>query len=67
MTEQTILLIDDDETLLELLAGHVRMVGYRPLTANSGLKGLRLATESRPDLVVLDVMMPGLDGWDVCK
>lgn len=67
MNKQTVLLIDDDETLLELLADQVRTAGYSPLTANSGLKGLQLAHEEKPDLVVLDVMMPGLDGWEVCK
>jgi DNA-binding response OmpR family regulator len=67
MTRQSILLVDDDETLLELLADHLRMAGYHPLTASSGLQGLKLATDEKPDLVVLDVMMPGMDGWDVCK
>jgi two-component system KDP operon response regulator KdpE len=67
MTKQTILLVDDDETLLELLADHVRMSGYNPLQANDGLHGLQLATEEKPDLVVLDVMMPGMDGWEVCR
>ncbi len=67
MTNQTILLVDDDETLLELLADHMRMSGYNPLTANSGLQGLQLATEENPDLVVLDVMMPTMDGWEVCR
>lgn len=67
MAEQSILLIDDNETLLELLADHLRMAGYTPLTANSGLKGLQLAAEQKPNLVVLDVMMPGLDGWEVCQ
>lgn len=67
MAERTILLIDDDETLLDLLADYVRTAGYSPVTANSGLKGLQLASEQAPDLVVLDVMMPRLDGWEVCK
>ena len=67
MAERTILLIDDDETLLELLADYVRTAGYSPVTSNSGLKGLQLASEQTPDLVVLDVMMPCLDGWEVCK
>ena len=67
MTSETILLIDDDETLLELLADHLSAAGYHLLRANSGLKGLRLASETEPDLVVLDVMMPGMDGWEVCK
>lgn len=67
MTERTILLIDDDKTLLELLADHVRMAGYRALTASSGAKGLSLMEKDQPDLVVLDVMMPGMDGWEVCR
>jgi two-component system KDP operon response regulator KdpE len=67
MATQTILLVDDDETLLELLADHMRMSGYKPLKANNGLQGLQVATERDPDLVVLDVMMPGMDGWEVCR
>jgi two-component system KDP operon response regulator KdpE len=67
MTRETILLIDDDKTLLELLSGHLETAGYRPLTASDSLSGLRLAVESQPDLVVLDVMMPDTDGWEVCR
>ena len=67
MAKQTILLIDDDETLLELLGDHVHKAGYHCLTSGSGMGGLQLATEKQPDLVVLDVMMPGMDGWEVCK
>ena len=67
MSQATILLIDDDQTLLELLAGHLQTAGYRALTACDGLGGLRLAAESQPDLIVLDVMMPGMDGWKVCQ
>lgn len=67
MSGQTILLIDDDETLLELLGDHVSMAGYRCLTANQSMTGLRLATAEQPDLVVLDVMMPEMDGWTACK
>ena len=63
----TILLIDDDPTLLELLSGHLQMAGYRVLTAADGPSGLRSAAETQPDLVVLDVMMPGMDGWEVCE
>lgn len=67
MPQATILLIDDDSTLLELLAGHLQTMGYRALTAHEGPSGLRLAAESQPDLIVLDVMMPGMDGWEVCQ
>ena len=67
MTGQTILLIDDDATLLELLSGHLQTAGYRPVTASDGPRGLRLAAGACPDLVMLDVMMPGMDGWEVCE
>jgi DNA-binding response OmpR family regulator len=64
---QKILLVDDDPTLVELLSEHLRTAGYLPLTAADGASGLRLASEAHPDLVVLDVMMPGMDGWEVCE
>ena len=67
MTSEKILLIDDDETLLTLLAEHIQMVGYSPLKAKSGQIGLQLAIQDNPDLIVLDVMMPGMDGWQVCE
>jgi len=67
MNGEKILLIDDDETLLELLADHMRAAGYQPLVASSGLDGLQLAAKAAFDLVVLDVMMPTMDGWEVCQ
>jgi DNA-binding response OmpR family regulator len=67
MPPDTVLLIDDDPTLLELLAGHLQAAGYRTLAATDGARGLRLAAEAQPDLVVLDVMMPGMDGWEACE
>ena len=67
MAQVKILLIDDDVTLLELLADHLRAAGYQPVTAPDGPTGLRLAADAAPDLVVLDVMMPGMSGWEVCE
>lgn len=67
MNKWKILLVDDDQTLLELLADHLRTAGYDPITAHSGSEGLDLFYRESPDLVVLDVMMPGLDGWEVCR
>ena len=64
---QTILLIDDDATLRELLSEHLRRAGYLVLMAGDGASGLKLATASDPDLVVMDLMMPGMDGWEVCQ
>ena len=67
MSGETILLIDDDATLRELLAAQLHTVGYHTCEAADGSIGLKLAAEAAPDLIVLDVMMPGMSGWDVCE
>jgi len=67
MPEAKILLVDDDATLRELLADQLKTAGYHVLTARDGASGLRSAVEAQPDLIVLDVMMPGMSGWDVCE
>jgi DNA-binding response OmpR family regulator len=67
MSGEVILLIDDDATLRELLADQLHTAGYRTREAVDGSIGLRLAEEATPDLIVLDVMMPGMSGWEVCE
>lgn len=62
-----ILIIDDDETLLSLLSAHLDRAGYQAFTATSGLAGLQAFYEQRASLVILDVMMPKMDGWTVCE
>ncbi|MFQ5613952.1 MAG: response regulator transcription factor [Anaerolineae bacterium] len=64
---QTILLIDDDASLLNLLGKYLEKAGYRALRADNGLAGIQTLYDQRPDLVVLDVMMPRLDGWETCR
>jgi DNA-binding response OmpR family regulator len=61
-----ILLIDDDETLQQLLGEFLQEGEYVTIGAESGLEGLRLAYQEHPDLVLLDIMLPGMDGWEVC-
>lgn len=61
-----ILLIDDDPTLLRLLGEYLENDSFGVTGASSGSDGLRLAYEQRPDLILLDVMLPGMDGWEVC-
>jgi DNA-binding response OmpR family regulator len=61
-----ILLIDDDLTLLHLLSQYLRETGFYVVEAANGPMGLRLAYGEKPDLVLLDVMLPGMDGWEVC-
>ena len=60
-------MIDDDATLRELLADQLHTAGYGTREAAGGSIGLKLAAEIPPDLIVLDVMMPGMSGWEVCE
>ena len=67
MTHQRVLLIDDDATLCQLLGEHLEEAGFAVSTATDGIQGLHTASLEQPDLIVLDLMMPGMDGWDVCQ
>jgi two-component system, OmpR family, alkaline phosphatase synthesis response regulator PhoP len=62
-----ILVVDDEAPLAELVGGYLRREGYEVLTAGDGLAAVDLARAERPDLVVLDLMLPGLDGVEVCR
>jgi two-component system KDP operon response regulator KdpE len=62
-----LLIIDDDRALLRALELYLDKHGYRVATAHEGSLGLRTLYECHPDLVVLDVMMPGMDGWEILK
>ncbi|HRQ38448.1 MAG TPA: response regulator transcription factor [Chloroflexota bacterium] len=63
----TLLLIDDDEMITGPLARQFSQAGYHVLVAHNGRDGLNLALSQNPDLVLLDVMMPEMDGWEVCR
>jgi len=63
---ESILVVDDDRKLLDILREYLTFKEYKVITAVRGQDALRLFYEERPDLVVLDVMMPGMDGWEVC-
>ncbi len=60
-----ILIIDDDRIILELLQDYLNQLGYAVAVATSGPEGLKLAKKLRPDAILLDVTMPGMDGWQV--
>jgi CheY-like chemotaxis protein len=62
-----ILVADDDPVILRLLQVNFRLEGYEVETAPHGEEALKKAREFLPDLILLDVMMPGLDGWEVCR
>ncbi|MHB8835803.1 MAG: response regulator transcription factor [Candidatus Methylomirabilia bacterium] len=64
---ERILVIEDEEDILELFRYNLSREGYRVSTALSGEDGLRAAMRDRPDLVVLDLMLPGIDGIEVCR
>ncbi len=61
----TVLIVDDDATVRELISRYLTRSGYNVITASSGEEALRLARDTRPDAITLDVMMPGMDGWEV--
>jgi DNA-binding response OmpR family regulator len=63
----TILVIDDDELVSRTLQRALKMYGYHVMVANSGTEGLQLARRHVPDLFILDIMMPGADGYQVCR
>jgi DNA-binding response OmpR family regulator len=62
-----VLLVDDDAVIVRLLEVNFRLEGYAIETATRGEEALEKAGSNRPDLIVLDVMMPGIDGWEVCR
>ncbi|MBW7460473.1 response regulator, partial [Paenibacillus sepulcri] len=62
-----ILVVDDDEKITSLLRRSLAFEGYEVVTANNGLEGLKLMLTSDPNLLILDVMMPQIDGWEVCR
>ncbi len=64
---QTILVVDDDELVSRTLQRALKLYDYQVMVANSGTEGLHVARRHRPDLVVLDVVMPGTDGFQVCR
>ena len=63
---QTILIADDEQSIIDLLQYNLEHAGYEVVVAKDGLEAARLAQRHRPDLAVLDITMPGLDGLEVC-
>jgi CheY-like chemotaxis protein len=62
----SILVVDDDETIRRVLEGYLKANGYAVYLAENGKKAIRVARENLPDLVLLDVIMEGMDGFEVC-
>jgi two-component system phosphate regulon response regulator PhoB len=64
---ETILIVEDEPDVLELLSFHLQKAGYKTLTARDGPSGVTKVRDELPALVILDLMLPGLDGTDVCR
>src|SRR5690242_12493895 len=64
---QKILVVDDEESMVDVIRYSLEKAGYHVSTAMDGEEALRLAREQKPDLVVLDIMLPKMDGYEVCK
>ena len=64
---KTVLVVDDEFAITEILSGVLEDVGYRVATAGNGREGLERLPEVRPDIVICDVMMPVLDGRELCR
>jgi DNA-binding response OmpR family regulator len=65
--ERTVLVVDDEEAIAEAVGARLRSEGFRVLVCGDGPTAIELTRENRPDLVVLDLMLPGMDGLEVCK
>ena len=67
MAEEKILIVDDEEHILELLKFNVKNAGYDVITANNGIEAVKLVKSEKPALVLLDLMLPGINGIEVCR
>ena len=66
-SNKKILIVEDEQDILQLVKHYLEKDGFRPITAMSGLDALKKVKEDKPDLVVLDLMLPEMDGLEVCK
>jgi len=67
LKKKTILVVDDEQPIVDILVYNLDKEGYNILEANDGIKAVEIALKEKPDLILLDVMLPGLDGLSVCR
>ncbi|MBI5916537.1 MAG: response regulator transcription factor [Bacteroidetes bacterium] len=67
MEDKKILVVDDEPDILEILSYNLKKEGYNVITANNGEEGLKIAEQELPDLIILDIMMPQMDGVEMCR
>ncbi|MFP4029815.1 MAG: response regulator transcription factor [Candidatus Brocadiia bacterium] len=65
--DKKILVVDDESHIRQLVKDNLEEENYEVFTANDGLAAMSMIDENDPDLIILDVMMPDMDGWEVCK
>lgn len=65
--EKKILIVDDEKNIVDIIAFNLKKEGYNILKAADGAEGVKLALEENPDLILLDIMMPKMDGYEACK
>lgn len=67
MAQEKILVVDDEAHIVELISYNLCAAGYTVITANNGIDAVKIAKDEKPRLILLDLMIPGIDGFDVCK
>jgi DNA-binding response OmpR family regulator len=67
LSKRRVLVVDDDPRLLHVVAMYLGIEGYEVVTASNAEEGLKEVDENHPDLVILDIMMPGMDGVEACR
>lgn len=65
--QRTVLIVDDEKSIVDILKFNLEKEGFKTVCAYDGLEGLRLARELNPDLILLDIMLPHMDGFEVCR
>lgn len=67
MVKERILVVDDEQDMLDLVRRILTRGGFKVITASDGKEGLEKVYSEAPDLMILDIVMPGMDGWEVCR
>ena len=64
---KTVLIVEDEKNIVDILRFNLQRAGYQTLEAYDGEDGLAQAVSANPDLILLDIMLPGIDGYEVCR
>ena len=67
ITKRKILVVDDEKELVKLVTFNLSIAGYDILSAKNGIEALEISEQENPDLIILDIMLPRIDGWEVCR